>query len=82
MTEDSIFELRKKFLLGLVKEEGELLNKHYDFCDWCFNSGSFSEVSEDPIVFRSDLSNLYIKWYYQIKNGFKQENRKEINKDR
>jgi len=48
----------------------------------CFNSGSFSEVREDPIVFRSDLSNLYIKWYYQIKNGFKQENRKEINKDR
>ena len=63
---DSEMEMRRRFLQQLVDDNGSLLNQHYEFCSWAFDSGSFKEVRTDDGCFRSDLSELYIKWYYQI----------------
>lgn len=63
---DSEMEMRRRFLQQLIDDNGSLLNQHYEFCAWAFDSGSFKEVRTDDVCFRSDLSELYIKWYYQI----------------
>ena len=57
---DSEMEMRRRFLQQLVDDNGSLLNQHYEFCSWAFDSGSFKEVRTDDVCFRSCLSLIHI----------------------
>ena len=63
---DEVLELRQRCLKDCIERTGGLEQKHYDFCDWVIDSGEYKQLREEDFLFRSDLAQLYIKWYYNV----------------
>tara|TARA_B000000532_G_C18840337_1_gene394673 strand:- start:7 stop:279 length:273 start_codon:yes stop_codon:yes gene_type:complete len=65
---DDMMEYRATLLKRCVKLNGELSNRHYDFCDWVMSSGLYKRLIEiektDESLFTHELSALYLEYYY------------------
>tara|TARA_B100001250_G_scaffold193537_1_gene166369 strand:+ start:1149 stop:1397 length:249 start_codon:yes stop_codon:yes gene_type:complete len=74
---DSILELRQRCLRDCVDRAGQLEQKHYDFVDWVIDTGEYKQLRDEDFLFKSDLAQIYIKWYYNVYTERKSQGGKE-----
>ncbi len=74
---DDILKVRQRCLQDCVDRSHSLEQKHYDFCDWVIDSGEYKQLRDEDFLFKSDLAQLYIKWYYNVSKEGRSKSSKE-----